>query len=56
LRAWPRGLFAGVRWSTPQALADTRANLPRRYSAGEVATLEDVDDAPSYRRWKENQT
>jgi len=56
LRAWPRSLFAGVRWSTPHALADTRASLPRRYSVGVVQTLEDIDDAPSYRRWREMQS
>lgn len=44
-----RGLFDGVRWSTPFALADSLANLgPRK--VGFAARLGDVDDAESYRR------
>lgn len=48
----PRGLFAGVRWSTPFALADTLATLPARAVVGFVETLGDVDDATSFRRWR----
>ncbi|MBL8673504.1 MAG: TIGR04282 family arsenosugar biosynthesis glycosyltransferase [Rhodospirillales bacterium] len=51
-RPWPRGIFAGVRWSTPHALADTRRNIEPRFAVGLLDTLEDVDDAASYRRWK----
>jgi rSAM/selenodomain-associated transferase 1 len=47
----PGGLFDHVRWSTPHALADTRANLSGRKVAF-VATLFDVDDAADWRRWK----
>jgi rSAM/selenodomain-associated transferase 1 len=43
-------LFKGVRWSTPYALADTLAGLPRLASVGFAALLCDVDDAESYRR------
>ena len=43
-------MFAGVRWSTPHALADTVANLPD-VRIGYAARLSDVDDAESYRRW-----
>ncbi|MBC6981804.1 DUF2064 domain-containing protein [Caulobacter sp. 17J80-11] len=42
--------FPGVRWSTPDAFADTRAAL-----AGEAAVLEvlaDVDDGPALRAWR----
>lgn len=39
------GLFAGVRWSTPHALADTLANVPRRLSVALAAEKRDVDDA-----------
>ena len=53
VRPWPRGIFAGVRWSSAQALADTRANIDPCQSVGLVATLEDIDDAGSYQRWKE---
>jgi uncharacterized protein len=42
--------FRGVRWSGPDALADTLARLPRRTSAGYVDRLADVDDAEAYRR------
>lgn len=52
LRALPRGLFAGVRWSSPQALADSVATLPRRHAVGLVDTLDDVDDAAGWRRWR----
>jgi uncharacterized protein len=51
-RPIPAGLFAGVRWSSPHALADTRASLPRRFSIALLESLEDVDDAGSYRRWR----
>jgi rSAM/selenodomain-associated transferase 1 len=43
-------LFERVRWSSPHALADTLAALPRRIAAGFVERLEDVDDAGAYRR------
>lgn len=43
-------LFKGVRWSSPHALADTRANLPKGAEGPALATLEDVDDAAAWRR------
>lgn len=43
-------LFERVRWSSPHALADTLAGLPREASVGFVATLEDVDNREAYRR------
>lgn len=39
--------FAGVRWSSPHALADTLGNLPPGASAALLETLEDVDDLAS---------
>lgn len=45
-------LFAEVRWSSPHALADTLAGLPRGVEVGFVETLEDVDDGAAYRRWR----
>ncbi len=47
----PRTVFDGVRWSGPDALADTRANLAG-HAVAEVGTLFDVDAAPDWRRWK----
>jgi len=44
VRAVPPTLFAGVRWSSADALADTVATLPD-HSIGYVATLRDVDTA-----------
>ncbi len=38
----PRELFAGVRWSTKHALADTLATMPD-YAPAMVTTLQDVD-------------
>lgn len=43
-------LFGPVRWSSPQALADTIGNLPARVSVRFAARLEDVDDGASFRR------
>lgn len=44
-------MFKGVRWSSPHALADARANLGASFKVAEVATLYDVDDGESYRRF-----
>ncbi len=43
-RAVPAGLFDGVRWSSPDALADTVASLAP-LDVGLAATLQDVDEA-----------
>ena len=43
-------LFERVRWSSPHALADTMAGLPRPVRVGLVEALEDVDDGDAYRR------
>lgn len=48
----PARLFAGVRWSSEHALADTLAGLPRDMSVAFLETLEDVDDADAYARWR----
>jgi hypothetical protein len=47
-----RGLFRGVRWSGPHALADTRANVPRHRRVALVDELDDIDDAAAWRRWR----
>ncbi len=52
LRPMPRGIFAHVRWSSAQTLADTRANVPAAISAGEADTLDDVDTADDLRRYR----
>ena len=49
-RSLPFTLFAGVRWSTSTALADTLAGLPRDVTVALADTLDDVDDAASLRR------
>lgn len=51
-RAFAHHLFRGVRWSGPHALADTRANLPQGAEAPPLATLDDMDDAAAYARWR----
>jgi rSAM/selenodomain-associated transferase 1 len=51
--ALARKLFAGVRWSGPHALDDTRANLPAGVSVARLDVLEDVDDAATFARWRE---
>jgi hypothetical protein len=45
-------LFKDVRWSSPFALTDTLAGLPRGASVGFAPQLCDVDDAESYRRFR----
>lgn len=43
-------LFQGVRWSGPEALADSIASLPKGFRVATVDQLEDVDDADSLGR------
>ncbi|MSO84826.1 MAG: glycosyltransferase [Rhodospirillales bacterium] len=43
--------FARVRWSSPHALADTRANLDGTKIAPPLETLADVDDGAAYARF-----
>jgi rSAM/selenodomain-associated transferase 1 len=43
-------MFGPVRWSSPHALADALANLPRGVSVGFAPILDDVDDGAAYRR------
>lgn len=50
-RPLPRDVFAGVRWSSAHALADTLAHLTARRIAL-TDWLADVDDAAAYRRWR----
>lgn len=49
-RPLPRGLFAGVRWSSAHALSDTLASLPPGMRAALLDRLADIDDADAYRR------
>ena len=49
-RPLPAELFKRVRWSSPDALADTLAGLPPIVSVGFAEQLEDVDDGDAYRR------
>ena len=49
----PAALFAGVRWSSRHALADTLASLPRNAAIAMLETLEDIDETTAYRRWRE---
>ncbi len=50
-RSAPR-LFEGVRWSTENALADTRATLPPDFRVAQLRTLSDVDDGADWRRMR----
>jgi len=52
LKPLPRPLFANVRWSTSSALADSLAGLPPGVSTALADTLDDVDDAAAYRRFR----
>lgn len=44
--------FVDVAWSTPHALSQTLANLPKAARVALVDTLEDVDDRAGYERWR----
>ena len=44
-------LFAGVRWSSEFALADSLANLADRRPAAMLETLDDIDDGDDLARW-----
>ncbi len=46
------GLFRGVRWSGPHALADTVANARPGVRVRMLETLDDVDDGAALRRWR----
>ena len=48
----PATLFASVRWSSPHALADTRAGLPQGLSVALLGLLDDIDDEAAYRTWR----
>lgn len=48
----PATLFADVRWSSPHALADTRASLPRGMSVTLLGSLDDIDDEAAYQAWR----
>lgn len=53
LRRRPRcpEIFAGVRWSTPTALADTMAGLPG-FSVAMLETLQDIDNGADLACWR----
>lgn len=55
-RPMPRGLFAGVRWSTAHALVDACGNVPRPVSVGEADVLEDIDTADDLQRFQLRRT
>ncbi len=44
--------FAGVRWSTEHALADTLSNLTPRFTHALTNVLADVDDGSAYAGWR----
>lgn len=47
----PDRLFAGIRWSSPYAYADTVAGFPAWWRVAREAELEDIDDGDDYQRW-----
>ena len=48
-------LFSDVRWSSEHTLKDTLGNLEKRkVKVALVETLEDIDDAGAYGRWRIN--
>ncbi len=52
LGGWPPGAFADVRWSSPDALADTLASLPRRCPVARIATRADLDERADLQTWR----
>jgi rSAM/selenodomain-associated transferase 1 len=51
-RPAPASLFKGVHWSTAQTLAETLITVPSHISVALADTLDDVDDAAGYRRYR----
>jgi hypothetical protein len=45
-------IFGNVRWSSPHALADTRANLAANQKIAMLEYLADIDEAQAYWRWR----
>lgn len=52
VRPLPQTLFTGVRWSTSTTLKETLAGIPRHVSVALADTLDDVDDAAAYWRFR----
>jgi len=44
--------FAGVRWSSAEALADTFANCPHTWRIGLIDELADMDSGDDWRAWR----
>lgn len=51
-RPLPQTFLRGVRWSSPCALADSLASLPKDATMTLVDQLEDVDDVLAFHRWQ----
>ena len=45
-------IFRDVRWSGPNALADSVQSLPPAMRVAEAATLRDIDDLADWRAWR----
>ena len=48
----PAGFMRGVRWSSPQALSDTVAGLPKAWRVARLSPKADVDDGPSHAAYR----
>lgn len=53
MRARQVNIFADVAWSSPRALGDTLANMPKSYSVAMLEKLGDVDTGADYARWRQ---
>ncbi len=51
-RPLPPAALTDVRWSTTDALADSRASLGVGPSIAEIDIIDDIDDAAGYARWQ----
>lgn len=51
-RAVPPGFMRGVRWSTAEALADTRATLPVEWRIAQLDSLPDIDTLADLRAYE----
>ena len=49
----PAAFMRGVRWSTSDALEDTRATLPSDWKVGLLSERADVDDGPSHAAYRQ---
>jgi glycosyltransferase A (GT-A) superfamily protein (DUF2064 family) len=47
-------IFKSIKWSSKNTLEETIGNLPIHWNHKFIETLEDIDEAEAFNRWKES--